>query len=256
MGETNVMYFLSDFDKTASFGSREINVKAYTRIINGKAVPVKGARRTVLAIRDALDDLRKITRDNNEGAYLMNPRTGKVGQYVQGGKREVKSFANITTKGKRIPDKVVENRYVLHNHPSRNSLSGADLFSGKIGNNKTIFAINTTGSVFRAKSTSLKNRPTSLFTTSSILNFHEKTLENNLRSLIEPAMKNGVKDKQSMMFLATHLTNLQLQDSTLIKYRAKLTPVDKQLVDNNKELLDNLRKTFKEEYSRKFKRNI
>ena len=72
------MYFLTDID-LAQFGSREINVKAYTRIIGGKAVPVRGAKRTVMRLREALEDLRQQTKiDGNEHAYNMNPKTGVV----------------------------------------------------------------------------------------------------------------------------------------------------------------------------------
>lgn len=234
-------------DSVAEFGSREINVKAYTRIINGKAVPVKGARRTVLAIRDALNDLRKITRDNNEGAYLMNPRTGKVGQYVQGSRRKVQPFSNVisTPKGDNLTPRVVADRMVLHNHPGRGSLSVSDLFQTtnedgrklfKKGNH--IFAVNNNGSIFRAKNLTYNhNQPDKILQ-------HAFGIDNILYVMLKKNTQLGIKDDDAVFFVS-HTRNLLLQDAGVIKYRAKLTPVDLQFINKANPVIDYVREAYK-----------
>lgn len=74
-----------------AFFNRKLNLSHLPKTNTSFAHIKAGVKRG----RDALDDLRKITRDNNEGAYLMNPRTGKVGKYVQGDEDSVDIFDNL-----------------------------------------------------------------------------------------------------------------------------------------------------------------
>lgn len=236
MGKTNVMYFLSDFDNDANFGSREINIKAYTRIINGKAIPVKGARRTVLAIRDALNDLRKITRDNNEGAYLMNPSTGKVGQYVQGGKDVVSPFDNMyhTPKGDQYNPKIGKNRYILHNHPNTSSLSIVDF----MGSDKLTFATNNNGSIFRGKMRKDLEFDKRFFEP----NFEE--VDNNIKWIYENSPY-APTNPDKADFLTSHIRNIVASDEGFVDYKYKLKGADKELVDAFSTTIKKIRTAYK-----------
>lgn len=209
--------FLADFN-------RKINVKAYTRVIGGKVIPVKGSRRTVMRLREALEDLRsKTAKTNIEHAYNINPRTGIVGNIIDGETHSV----NPRDAYKKRPYNAARKRNVLHSHPSDNSLSYADLVSA-FDEKSTTFAVTPSGSVYRG---SAKNK---------MFVFGEKKYNNHLQKAADYFYKNGYKADDSLM-LGTHSHNLFLKDHGIINYRYKLSDVDKKLVESAKPTIDAIR---------------
>jgi hypothetical protein len=222
------MLFLADFN-------REINVKAYTRIIGGKAVPVRGAKRTVMRLKEALEDLRKVTSDTNlEHAYNINPKTGIVGNRIKGKERWVNVTSNyFIGKGGLKP---LPTRHTLHSHPYNTSLSWQDFVANSSSGNeqKQIFAISSSGSVYRGKlnrevsSRSVKNH------FKKIESYFDSTIGEKLVKSKHPlANINNLLDDdkyiETLEFLITHSQNLFLKNKGIIEYKFKLSPSDKAL---------------------------
>lgn len=224
--------FLIDF---ANF-NREINIKAYTRIINGKVVPVKGARRTVLALKDSLDSLRKATQDDFEAAYIFNSKSGKTSKIVYGDDSSVRSsdlIADRVQNNKQLLKKTNTNSYILHNHPGPEAqgLSAEDLVSANYSGEKAIFAIDSAGNTYRA-------RPTENFNNVRVRKAYNETFN----------MSRLDRDYDKDVFLKTHATALYVQESGDIKYRWKFTDdyknlADKKTLDRAFLSLDNLTTT-------------
>lgn len=227
--------FLCDI---ADFGAKQINVRSYIRYIKGRAIPVKGARRTVMALPDALDDLKTMgAAQGVEGAYLMNPRTGKVGQYVRGSIDNVSAYQPIASRMSNADTlrrhRVKQNqqpRYILHNHTASTSLSTHDL-SGTSRSNQ-VFAINNNGSQFRAYVKNPSFDSDDHFSRSSVF----------AHRLLKQYPDTPIND---ILFVATHSTNLRSHLKNDIHYRAKLTPYDNDLIEKYKNDIQNFLKQTK-----------
>lgn len=219
------MYFLADFNTALNK-----TIKGFTRIINGKAIPVKShSRKYIMATKQALKDLQlKGAKKGIEGSYLINPKTGYVGDYVKGSSLSVDPFD--TMRFKNIPSNELDYvkmgqkapRSVLHNHPGTTSLSAPDVFYATKRNQT--YVINENGSIFRGYK--LKDYDMDVHSAQATEIFTEM-------------VQKFPKTKQTeLSFLATHLANKKMQKEGLIFYRSNLSKVDKSIVDKYKTFTD------------------
>lgn len=235
------MLFLADFN-------REINVKAYTRIIGGKAVPVRGAKRTVMRLKEALEDLRKVTgpKYGTEHAYNMNPKTGIVGQRIIGNSNSVVISSQFSPKHNHYKR---TKRVVLHSHPGNTSLSVQDLFTTpRDGNTPMIFNVTPRGSVYRGylkrggkfmDKDKVDDHVQKLipYFYDEMDKFFENTPESKLKELLGD-IHNKVSVRLESRNLATHANNLFLKELGVIHYRYKLSDFDKKLCEVFKPQID------------------
>lgn len=206
-------------------------VRGFFRNIGGKIIPVKShSRRYVMATRQALKDLQKRGKKGFEGAYLIDPNTGYVGNYTVGNSGAVDPYDNMRFKGdiKDVNDYVKHGqkskRYILHNHPTTTSLSSPDIFYSTARNQT--YAINENGSVFRGYK--LKDYDMDLHSSQSIEIFAEM------------AEKYPNAKQTELAFLSSHLANKKMQNEGLIFYRSKLSKVDRKTIDKYKSFVDDV----------------
>lgn len=229
------MFFLSDF---AEF-NRKINIKAYTKIIKGKVVPVSRSQRTLLRLKDALTDLRRRGGKTHEGAYLLNPKNSKVGEYIPGEKDRV--FMNK-------PYKI--DRHKLHNHPSDTGFSIQDLVSAQVTNSNMTHVITPNGSWYRASNINIGNDDIeTLESLEEDLPFifqMEKSIEN------KGDLKLNTKQVNNSWFAAKYAILKDLHNNGLITFRAKLQSKDKQIIKYYEPQID---KFLKQDKSYTIKQN-
>lgn len=129
----------------AEFGWKDINRRAYVRLINGKLTNVKGSRYRLQNLRDALSELRNITKDKFEAGATFNPRTGKTSNVIIGDEDGID--ISLLAHGK--DTKLFSNdRISIHNHPPDNfivSLSPQDIYSTNVNKERMGIAIDKFG---------------------------------------------------------------------------------------------------------------
>jgi len=201
--------FICDFNK-------EINVKPYFRYINGKMTQVRGSKRSLLRLQDAIDDLHKKSTIINappELAYNFNPKSGKISKLAFGTSDKV----NV-----KVSDRLNRPHYILHTHPDSSALSIGDI---KASDPKTVvFAINKNGSEFRVR---------------KLIDFDKTKVANKTERLYKNVV-NYIRDTQNgkfykhnvdqARFLTTHIQALQMRDLHMIHYRFRLGVQDELLV--------------------------
>lgn len=207
------------------------NVRGFFRNIGGKIIPVKShSRRYVMATRQALKDLQQKGKSGFEVSYLINPKTGYVGDHTIGTSEGVDPYGNMRFKHdfEDMTDYVAmgqkSQRHVLHNHPVATSLSSIDIFHTTPRNQ--IYAINETGSIFRGYK--LKDYDMDLHSA--------QTLE----IFAEMAEKYPNAKQTELGFLASHLANKKMQNEGLIFYRSKLSKTDHKTINKYKSFVDDV----------------
>jgi len=223
------MYYLADFNKL-------LNIKSYTRIVRGKPVIVKGHKRTVFRLREALNDLKnKTDKEKVEYAYNFNPKTGIVGKEMRGEKHSVNDLINYSPKHKEYKR---ANRLTLHSHPNGSSLSFQDFIVGDRGKKGTIFAVNSNGSIFRG----YKKQGAELLKTD------RKKIGEHTSKLINYFYDNNWDLKMNdAIFLGTHSQNKLLKNLNAVEYKYKLADKDKLLAIRFKEDIDLISKNQKKD---------
>lgn len=208
-------WFLGDF--LANF-NRRINIRAYTKIINGKVVNVSKSQRKLLRIKDALTDLRRRGGKKHEGGYIVPNINGKISRYVEGNHNSVD-----LELGKRHRD-----LNFLHNHPDNSGLSLGDLLSASHGG-ITIHSVTPRGSWYRAKV--VPDLEKYLRDPSKFQQRQSQLIERFLESKeSNPNFVVNEKQWDNASAAAQHAFLLDLKERGLIKYRAKLTDKDKRII--------------------------
>jgi len=207
--------FLVDF--IANF-NRQINIKAYTKIINGKVVPVSRSQRTLLRLKDALTDLRRRGGVAHEGGYIVPTTTGKISRYIAGKEKSVVLDLHPNHRDLNF----------LHNHPNNSGLSFGDLLSAS-ESGIAIHAVTPRGSWYRARvipnlDSYLKHPEDFQYRQNSLIDMFLDSKEDN------PNFRINEKQWDSAAIAAQHAFLLDLHQHNLIQYRAKLTPKDKQVL--------------------------
>lgn len=210
--------FISEFN-------RLLNVKSYIKTLkNGNVINVKGYRKTLKSLNSALNDLKLRGLNNeSENLYFFNPISGKVSKVAKGNSNSVSPELILKKiKSEESYNKVLNKRWVLHNHPNSKSLSLQDFYA--VPERTNIFSISSTGSIFRGY-------PTSKFKTLTFEQLRESQIDMNFLTEVLKKKMPELKIEENE-FLVSHFHNLNLKDNGYIHYRTKLSKKDKELVDN------------------------
>ena len=181
-------------------------------------------RNNVRQIDNVLRKLVNIGGKSYENAVTYNIANGKSSRIIKGTLRSVSPNSLQKTRPK-------VNRFVLHNHPTKTSLSYSDLRSA-INKHKQIYAATPSGSRFRGY---VKNDER------NILRLHP-----DLQSTVASQLRKQTKlNETDINFIASHHTNRLLHKKGVVHYRARLSQPDRKLYDTYKNQLNNMQFALK-----------
>lgn len=206
--------------------AKRINVKQFTRVVNGQLQRVNpySKRAAILRAREALKELAK---SKTEAAYVMS-KSGRLSKKIS---QNNLTLVKYEVKGRRLPTKNVAAS--LHNHPNINSPISVPSQKDIIGT----LQVDDIGLVISSGDMSMfRYRPGRKLAGQQSRNQFINKINESLTSISEDLKRRNASSAQKALVLDRYYQ--RLNNAGFIRYRSKPSEKLKTLRSKNKDKLD------------------